>query len=94
MKKFILFCILTILIYSCSKQKSIDELINSVDESEVNYAIDEIWRQNKTEYSVNLVNLLTNDKYKIKAAFALSFINSENIDKIIYNNLKKKFKKF
>ena len=92
MKKFIFFCILTFLIYGCSKQKTIDELINSANESEVNYAINEIWRLNKTEYTINLVNLLTNEKYKIKAAFALSFLNSETIDKIIYNNLNKNLK--
>ena len=92
MKKFIFFCILTFLIYGCSKQKTIDELINSANESKVNYAIDEIWRLNKTEYTINLVNLLTNEKYKIKAAFALSFLNSETIDKIIYNNLNKNLK--
>ncbi len=87
MKKVIIVFSMLFLFWSCNKQKTIDEMLNSDNIKEVNYAIDEIWCLNKTEYTINLINLLFDEKYKIKAAFALSFLDNELNDKIVLNKL-------
>lgn len=92
MKKFLII-LLVAFMSGCNKQKTIDEMLNSTDEGEVNYAMDEVWRLNKTEYTINLINFLFDDRYKIKSAFALSFLNDANNDNIIMQKLKNADKK-
>ncbi len=87
-KKYFLFVLFFLIFLSCSRQKTIDEMLVSDNILDKRYAIDEIWRLNKTEYSINLINFLFNNDLKIKSAFALSFLNNLNNDKIILQKLK------
>jgi predicted GH43/DUF377 family glycosyl hydrolase len=87
--KIILSVIIFIFFNSCSTKKdTIEQRLSSDNIYSIKSAIDDIWRLNKTEYLVNLADLLSNKNIYEHAAFALSLLASDNVDLLVLNKMK------
>lgn len=89
MKRIICFLIFILFIFnSCQKNPDIiEKKLSSKNSYEIKDAISDIWRLNKTEYTVNLAELLSNKELYEDAAFALSILASDNVDLLVLNKM-------
>lgn len=86
--KIILTVFILLIFISCGhKADDIEKKLSSDNPFYIKFAIDEIWRLNKTEYIVNLASLLSNKEVREYAAFALSLMASDNVDLLVLNKM-------
>ncbi|MCX7697928.1 MAG: hypothetical protein N2114_00480, partial [Candidatus Goldbacteria bacterium] len=73
---------------SCKKNtETLEQQLLSDNPYKIKYAIDDVWRLNKTEYLTYVADLLSNTKVREHAAFALSLMASDNVDMLVLNRM-------
>ncbi|HPD18698.1 MAG TPA: hypothetical protein PLF61_03425, partial [Candidatus Goldiibacteriota bacterium] len=85
-----IFFILVVLLFngSCKKsEETTEQKLLSGNADIIKSAIDDIWRLNKTEYLVNLADILSNKEVREHAAFALSLMASDTVDLLVLNKM-------
>ncbi len=86
--KFFLLIIFLLINTSCKNStETIEQKLLSNDTYKIKSAITDIWRLNKTEYIVNLADLLIKKEVREDAAFALSLLASDNVDMVVLNKM-------
>jgi hypothetical protein len=87
LKTYFVFIFVLIMISSCAKQSTLEERLASKDKTVARAALFEIWRAEKNEYVMDMVNYLSDPELKDDAAFALAIIGNEIVDKIVINRM-------
>lgn len=86
--KFFLLWAIILLFNSCgNKTETIEQKLLSGNTYGIKSAINDIWRLNKTEYLVNLADLLSDKEVREYAAFALSLMANDTVDLLVLNKM-------